>query len=74
MTASFGERLSAVIVAAYLGKTRAAAFVDARDLIVTDNQFTHASVIFRKTNRRTRAALRGRFRAPVSVRHFLIFV
>ena len=62
MTASFGERLSAVIVAAYLGKTRPAAFVDARDLIVTDNQFTHASVIFRKTNRRTRAYFASLFR------------
>jgi bifunctional aspartokinase / homoserine dehydrogenase 1 len=55
MTASFGERLSAVVVAAYLGRSRRSAFVDARDLIVTDDQFTHASVIFRKTNRRTRA-------------------
>jgi aspartokinase/homoserine dehydrogenase 1 len=62
MTASFGERLSAVIVAAYLAKTRPAAFVDARDLIVTDNQFTHASVIFRKTNRRTRAYFGSLFR------------
>ena len=55
MTASFGERLSAVIVSAYLGKTQPSAFVDARDLVVTDDQFTHANVIFRKTNRRTRA-------------------
>ena len=62
MTASFGERLSAVVVAAYLAKTRPAAFVDARDLIVTDNQFTHASVIFRKTNRRTRAYFASLFR------------
>ena len=35
-------------------------FVDARDFIVTDDQFTHANVIFRKTNRRTRALLRQR--------------
>jgi aspartokinase/homoserine dehydrogenase 1 len=55
MTASFGERLSALIVAAYLDQQHPAAFVDARDLIVTDNQFTHAAVIFGKTNRRTRA-------------------
>jgi aspartokinase/homoserine dehydrogenase 1 len=55
MTASFGERLSALIVAAYLDRTHPAVFVDARDLIVTDDQFTHAAVIFRKTNRRTRA-------------------
>jgi aspartokinase/homoserine dehydrogenase 1 len=55
MTASFGERLSAVIVAAYLGRAHAAAFVDARDVIVTDDQFTQASVNFAATNRRTRA-------------------
>ncbi|MGH9143092.1 MAG: aspartate kinase, partial [Vicinamibacterales bacterium] len=55
MTASFGERLSAYIVAAHLDRTHAAAFVDARDLIVTDDQFTHANVQFPATNRRTRA-------------------
>src|SRR5437879_2552967 len=57
MTASFGERLSALIVAAYIDQQRPAEFVDARDLIVTDNQFTHAAVIFQKTNRRTKAHL-----------------
>src|SRR5712692_4785038 len=62
MTASFGERLSALIVAAYLDQQHAAAFVDARDLVVTDNQFTHAGVIFRKTNRRTRAYMTRLFR------------
>ncbi len=62
MTASFGERLSALIVAAYLDQQHSAAFVDARDLVVTDNQFTHAGVIFRKTNRRTRAYMTRLFR------------
>src|SRR5439155_20243432 len=62
MTASFGERLSALIVAAYLAQQHAAAFVDARDLVVTDDQFTHAGVIFRKTNRRTRAWMTRLFR------------
>src|SRR5438270_1214929 len=57
MTASFGERLSARIVAAYIDQQHAAEFVDARDLIVTDDQFTHAAVIFQKTNRRTKAHL-----------------
>src|SRR5262249_53124011 len=57
MTASFGERLSALIVAAYLDQHHPAEFVDARKLIVTDNQFTHAGVIFQKTNRRTKAYL-----------------
>jgi aspartokinase/homoserine dehydrogenase 1 len=55
MTASFGERLSALIVAAHLDRIHAAAFVDARELIVTDDQFTHANVHFPATNRRTRA-------------------
>jgi aspartokinase/homoserine dehydrogenase 1 len=58
MTASFGERLSALIVAAYLDQQHPAEFVDARDLIVTDNQFTQAAVLFQKTNRRTRAYLK----------------
>ena len=62
MTASFGERLSALIVAAYLARTHPAAFVDARDFLVTDDQFTHANVIFKKTNRRTRAYFSQMFR------------
>jgi aspartokinase/homoserine dehydrogenase 1 len=55
MTASFGERLSALIVAAHLNRNHASAFVDARDFLVTDDQFTHANVQFPATNRRTRA-------------------
>jgi len=62
MTASFGERLSALIVAAYLNKTHPAMFADARDFLVTDDQFTHAGVIFKKTNRRTRAYFTKVFR------------
>jgi len=62
MTASFGERLSAVIVAAYLDQTARAVFVDSRDIVVTDDQFTHAAVIFKKTNRRTRAYFATLFR------------
>src|SRR5947209_5273928 len=54
MTASFGERLSAVIVAGYLNRRHPAAFVDARDFVVTDDQFTHANVNFKKTNPRGR--------------------
>jgi aspartokinase/homoserine dehydrogenase 1 len=54
MTASFGERLSAFIVSAYLNQKHPAAFVDARDFLVTDDQFTHANVIFKRTNPRAR--------------------
>ena len=62
MTASFGERLSAFIVAAYLERTHAAVFVDAREFLVTDDQFTHATVDFPKTNRRARAYFSHLFR------------
>src|SRR5262245_30802665 len=60
VTASFGERLAALIVAAYLDRFRPARFVDAREFVITDDQFTEANVIFTKTNRlarRTFAAL-----------------
>jgi aspartokinase/homoserine dehydrogenase 1 len=50
LTASFGERLSAVIIASYLHRTRPATFVDSRALVKTDDQFTRASVQFDKTN------------------------
>ena len=56
LVASFGERLSAQIVAAYLNEFRPAQSVDARDLIVTDAQFTNANVDFNETNRRTSRA------------------
>ncbi|HKB12225.1 MAG TPA: bifunctional aspartate kinase/homoserine dehydrogenase I [Vicinamibacterales bacterium] len=58
MTASFGERLSATIVAAYLDQTVPSILVDSRDIVVTDDQFTHAAVMFRKTNRRTSACFK----------------
>ena len=54
VTASFGERLSALIVSAYLNRFRSARFVDARRFVTTDDRFTHANVIFPKTNRAAR--------------------
>src|SRR5436190_8239369 len=68
MTASFGERLSALIVAAYVNQKYPATFVDARDFVVTDDQFTHANVNFRRTNQAARRAFAGiarRFRNRV---------
>src|SRR5580658_9926948 len=62
MTAGFGERLSALIVAAFLNRTRPAAFVDARQFVITEDQFTHATVVFGKTNRATRAYFARLFR------------
>jgi aspartokinase/homoserine dehydrogenase 1 len=54
VTASFGERLSALIIAAYLDRFHPARDVDAREFVVTDDQFTEANVIFSKTNRAAR--------------------
>ncbi|HTY37673.1 MAG TPA: bifunctional aspartate kinase/homoserine dehydrogenase I [Bacteroidota bacterium] len=55
LTASFGERLSATIIAAYLQQLRPAVFVDARQFTITDDQFTHAAVLFDQTNKKIRA-------------------
>jgi aspartokinase/homoserine dehydrogenase 1 len=51
LTASFGERLSAVIIVSFLQQTQPSCFVDTREMVKTDDQFTHASVQFDKTNR-----------------------
>lgn len=50
---SFGERLSAFIIAeAIKDQGIAAEYLDARTLILTDNQFGHAKVDFEVTNKR----------------------
>ncbi len=54
VTASFGERLSALIIAAYLDRNHPARYVDAREFVVTDDQFTEANVMFTRTNRAAR--------------------
>jgi aspartokinase/homoserine dehydrogenase 1 len=55
LVASFGEGLSSVIVAAYFNQKRAAFPVDARNLIVTDDHFTNAGVLFNPTNKAIRS-------------------
>jgi aspartokinase/homoserine dehydrogenase 1 len=68
VTASFGERLSALIVAACFNRSRPARLVDAREFLITDDQFTRANVIFGKTNRAARryfTQLGGRRRRPL---------
>ena len=70
MTASFGERLSAVILSAHLDRFHASVFVDARTFVRTDDQFTCAVVDFPATNRLARRALGGLLRkrqAPIPV-------
>ena len=54
LVASFGERLCALIVAAHLSRFRPARFVDARQFVVTDDEFANANVNFTKTNRAAR--------------------
>jgi len=71
LVASFGERLCALIVAAHLNRFQLARFVDARQFVVTDDQFTNANVIFGKTNRIARQyfaeSLRSSGRRPIPV-------
>ena len=55
LTASFGERLSTLIIATYLQQLHRTEAVDARQFVVTDDQFTHASVLFDQTNRKIRS-------------------
>lgn len=47
--ASFGERLSANIIAAYINTKYPAEFIDSRQLIFTDDKHTQANVIFDKS-------------------------
>src|SRR5262245_12187981 len=71
LVTSFGERLSALIIGGYLAESRTAQFVDARELIFTDDNFTSANVIFPRTNRAIRryfaGLLRTSRRAPIAV-------
>jgi aspartokinase/homoserine dehydrogenase 1 len=69
MTASFGERLSALIIAAHVNHSHPATFVDSRQLVITDDQFTQATVLFAKTNRAIRACFGQLFgrRAPRTI-------
>ena len=55
LAASFGERLSTLIIAAYLQQMHFTESVDARQFIVTDDQFTRAAVLFDQTNRKIRS-------------------
>jgi len=58
LAASFGERLSATIVASFLNRTRPATAVDAREIVITDDAFTRAAVLFPETNSKIAACFR----------------
>lgn len=55
---SFGERLSSLIISAYLSRRIPSRVVDTRELIITDDQYTHAAVRFDLSNPRIRAYFR----------------
>jgi aspartokinase/homoserine dehydrogenase 1 len=59
LVASFGERLSALILSSFLNLRRPSRSVDTRGLIITDEHFTRAAVSFERTNK----ALSGHFRS-----------
>lgn len=55
---SYGERLSAMLLAAVLSQEKlSASYVDARRCIITDEEHTRATPLPAQTNERTRAAL-----------------
>jgi aspartokinase/homoserine dehydrogenase 1 len=54
LVASFGECLSARIVASHLNQFADAEFVDARHFVTTDDDFTRASVMLPRTTRAAR--------------------
>src|SRR5258708_23161856 len=54
LVASFGERLSALIISPHLNRSHPARIADARQFIVTDDQIMSANVIFGKNNRMSR--------------------
>ncbi len=62
LTASFGERLSAVIIASFLQRTQPSCFVDSRKMVKTDDQFTRAIVQFDKTNRAIKSYFKKLFK------------
>jgi aspartokinase/homoserine dehydrogenase 1 len=55
LVASFGERLSAHIVASYLNQFIDVECVDARYFVTTDDNFARANVMLSKTNRAARS-------------------
>ncbi|HEV3062730.1 MAG TPA: bifunctional aspartate kinase/homoserine dehydrogenase I [Vicinamibacterales bacterium] len=67
LTASFGERLSACIVAAYVARFRPARAVDARGFLTTDDRFTGAMVNFARTNPAIRRYFARLFRRSARV-------
>lgn len=52
LVASYGEQLSATIFSAYLNTRFPACYVDAREFIVTDDQFTKARVLYEESSGR----------------------
>jgi len=63
---SFGERLSAFIIAEVMkDRSLPVEYLDARSVIVTDGQFGHAKVDFELTNKRIAAHFNGRDKVQI---------
>jgi aspartokinase/homoserine dehydrogenase 1 len=55
LVASFGERLSAIVLTSVLSTEKSSVYVDSRKVVVTDDRFMNANVDFTLTNRKTKA-------------------
>ena len=67
LVASFGERFSAFMVSGYIqdGLSKKSYFVDAREMVRTDDNFINASVDFNATNRLVKKYFNSRVGIPV---------
>ena len=63
---SFGERLSCTLAAGYMNSIGMnAEMVDCREIVITDNQFGNASVLFEKSYKKIRERIAGIKSIPV---------
>ncbi len=63
LVASFGEHLSALILASHINTFAKATYVDSREFVLTDDQFMNAAVQFDLTNSRMRSYFNALYRA-----------
>ena len=63
---SYGERLSANILSAYLNKLQIESeYLDAREVVITDTNYGHAFVLYQKSYDRIRSLVQGRTKLQV---------
>jgi bifunctional aspartokinase / homoserine dehydrogenase 1 len=59
---SFGERLSAYIISSFIDTVYPSVYVDAREIVRTDDRFNYAKVLFEQTRKLTRLHINGLFK------------